>query len=263
MPKVVRSPHRFKERILAFGGGGVGKSSITCNMARYMPYANFHVVDMDYSAAYERLLATEYTDVYDRGNVKVYEVETEWEALQQQLLDIIAAGDPVNDVLTIDPTTVTWQMVQSQHIQHVFGDNIADHMAELRKEAKDLKEYSALLTSDMTWPIINKQYQEKFYAIIRRWKGHLILVCEAQEITKQEESDVKAMFGFVGYKPSGQKSLMHVGATNIYLDHPSIRQWRMTTVKDRGRPLIERMPFDDFTEDYLVAHGGWEMGFEK
>lgn len=257
--EVIESPHRFKERILAYGGAGTGKSTITCSVARYMPEAKFHVIDLDYSATYERLLATEYTDVYDRGNVAIHETDAEWGAFEQTFAGILKEGNPDTDWITIDTATVTWQMVQAWWADTVYGVNIADYMAELRKGATDLKEYNASMASDMTWPAINKQYQEKFYRLLHKWRGHIILICEPAELRKDEDADVKSTYGFVGYKPQGQKTLPHVAATNIFLDHPKIDQWRMTTVKDRGRQLVEKTPLEDFAIDYLVGVGGWDQ----
>ena len=262
--EIIESPHRFKERILAYGGAGTGKSSITCNIARYMPAGvTMHVIDLDYSMAYERLLATEYPDVWDRGTVVVHEVEAEWGAFERKFKELVETSNPVTDWITIDPVTVTWQMVQAWWSDTVYGENIADYMAKLRKDATDLKEYNASMASDMTWPAINKQYQEKFYQMFHQWRGHSILICEPAELRRDEDADVKSTYGYVGYKPQGQKTLPHVAATNIFLDHPARDKWRMTTVKDRGRLLVERRPIGEFAMDYLVEIGQWESRMVK
>lgn len=263
MPKIITSPHRYKERILAYGGAGTGKSSITLNMARYMPYAQFHVIDLDYSMTYDRLLATEYPDVDDRGNVHVHVCDPEWEAFEQLFKSIVAGGDPEVDWITIDPATITWDLVQSWWIASVHGDNIADHMAQARKEAADMKEYSATMAGDMTWPAVNKQYMEKFYRMYHAWRGHSVLICEPAELSRDADADTKSTYGFVGFKPKGQKTLPHVAATNVFLDHPRKDLWRMTTIKDRGRQLVEKQKVNEFAYDYLVEVAGWEEGFMK
>lgn len=261
--KIIESPHRFKERILIYGGAGTGKSSVTLNIARHRPDDTFHVIDMDYSMTYERLLATEYTDVLDNGNVIVHEVEPEWEAFCDQFADIVAEGDPDTDWLTIDPVTVTWELVQAWWIQEVQGDDIGDFMMKLRRDTSDSKEYSASLADTMQWPSINKQYQQKFYRNFHRWRGHSILVCEASELGRMADGDDKALYGFIGYKPKAQKTMPHAAATNLFLDHPKINEWRFTSAKDRGRELQEKVAFDDFAIDYLVEIGGWDQRLVK
>jgi len=261
--KVITSPHRFKERILAYGGAGTGKSSLTLNMARYMPDSTFHVIDMDYSMSYERIMATEYPDVMDRGNVVVHEIDPEWDTFADKLAEIIATGDHDTDVLTIDPATVTWEIVQAWWIDSVQGTDIADFMAELRRDTKDSKEYAAALAETMQWPAINKQYQQKFYRRYHAWRGHAILVCEAAEVGRGADNDEKALYGHIGFKPKGQKTLPHVSSTNLFLDHPKRDVWRMTSVKDRGRTLMDKQAFDEFAIDYLVDTAGWEMEMRK
>lgn len=261
--KIIVSPHRFKERILAYGGAGVGKSTITLNIARYCPDATFHVIDLDYSMTYERLLATEYQDVGDRGNVVVHEIDPEWEGFAAKFSEIVAAADPETDWITIDPVTVTWEMVQAWWLDTVQGTDIADYMAQLRRDTKDSKEYSASLAEAMQWPAINKQYQQKFYRVFHQWRGHSVLVCEAAELGRQEDGDVRDLYGFIGYKPKGQKTIPHVSATNIFLDHPKRDEWRYTTAKDRGRELQEKVAMDEFAIDYLVDVGGWEQKMVK
>lgn len=257
--EIIESPHRYKERILVYGGAGTGKSSVTCNIARYMPDdVTMHVLDLDYSMAYERLLAMEYLDVWDRGTVQVHAVDAVWEDFEAKFKELIDTADPTKDWITVDPATVTWQMVQAWWSKTVHGENIADHMAELRKSAADLKEYNAMMANDMTWPAINKQYQEKFYRMIHKWRGHIILVCEPDTIRKDADADERSTYGYVGYKPQGQKTLPHVAATNIFFDHPDRAKWRFTTVKDRGRKLVEKQPITEFAQDYLVEIGGWE-----
>jgi hypothetical protein len=240
-----------------------------------MPDTQFHVIDMDYSFSYERLLATEYQDVDEVGNLHVYEVEADWDSFadtfdalvnQQPLVD--TAGNEVvansrEDWVTLDPVTLTWDLVQAWMIETTQGADVADYMAKLRGASSDMKEYSASLAESMTWPVVNKQYMQKFYKRFHKWRGHSILVSEAQEISRQDSDDLKNTYGFVGFRPKGQKTIPHVAATNLFFDHPSSKVWRMTSIKDRGRVPIEKQPFDEFAVDYLVECAGWEMGMVK
>lgn len=261
--KVITSPHRFKERLHVYGGAGVGKSSVTLSIARYMPDSQFHVIDLDYSFSYERLLATEFADVYDHGNVHIHECSADWSEFENLYDGIVSDADPTMDWITIDPVTLTWDMVQAWWADTVQGTNIADYLAQLRSASANMKEYSAAVAEGMTWPAINKQYMEKFYKRFHKWRGHSILVSEAQEISKQDDDELKSTYGFVGFRPKGQKTIPHVAATNVFMDHPDSKRWRITTVKDRGRTPIERKVIEDFAIDYLVGHAGWELGMVK
>lgn len=255
--KIVPGNSRIKERITAFGKDGVGKSSIILQILERHTDANAYVIDLDYSQAYERLMWLEHPDVEDR--LHIMSCDAEWTQFADVFAQCVESGDPENDWLVIDPVTVTWQMVQSWLSDQVHGHDIADHMVKLKRESKDIKEFNKNLSNDMTWPIINKQYQEKFLGLYRQWRGHVLLIAEATAVRKDAEDAERKEFGFVGFKPNGQKSLSHVSSTNIFFDHPKIDEWRFTTTKDRGRALQEKVVWDDFAMDYLVDIAGWEL----
>lgn len=274
--KIIEPPsQRYRERIHVYGGAGVGKSSVTLNIARYMPDVQFHVIDLDYSFSYERLLATEYADVDEQGNVHVYECEADWDMFADIFDKLITKtpiedtmgetveADPRNDWITIDPVTMTWDMVQAWMIDQLTGEDISDYLTKLKAATSDLKEYNAQVSEQMSWPIVNKQYMQKFYKRYHRWRGHSVFVSEAQEVGRQDSDELKSTYGFVGFRPKGQKTIPHVAATNLFFDHPSSKVWRMTSIKDRGHDPIEKIPFEEFAPDYLVEHAGWEMSIQR
>src|SRR5699024_7856277 len=65
----LETPHGFRERLLLFGGGGAGKTTTVLNIATHLHVGTMHVVDSDYSLAYERAIETEYAEVADRVQV--------------------------------------------------------------------------------------------------------------------------------------------------------------------------------------------------
>lgn len=259
--QLVPPNERIKERITAFGHAGSGKSSLIYQILQAHKAADAYVIDMDYSFAHERLVQTEYPELEDRVHIET--IDTDWIEFGKAFDRILKEGTE-DDWLVIDPGTATWQAVQSWFSTQVHGSDIGAHMARLRKETKDIKEFNKELSSDMTWPVINKLYTEGFYGRYRRWPGHVIVVCEAASVRKDADAAEKAEFGFLGQKPAGQKQIPYIGATNIYLDHSSKDVWRFTTTKDRGRPLQEKVEFDatdptgTFAYVYLEDVAGWE-----
>lgn len=279
MPQAIRSPHRYPERLTVMGYEGAGKSSLVHNILRYQLDAHAWVIDLDYSFAHERLMASEYPEIEDR--LHIYTIDQEWDEFASTFKEILANGDPKRgDWLVIDPTTATWSMVQSYFVGKAYGDEIGEHLvglkqrqqeakeaAETDKEKEDArKQFGREQVEEMSWPVINKLYQDNFYGLFHRWRGNSILVCEAEPLRKDASDKEKEQFGWLGHKPKGQKTMPFVSATNIYLEHLRVSGkdvYKMTTTKDRGRPLIERKMFDEFAMDYLVEHGGWEMYVAK
>lgn len=257
------SPHRFKERILLFGGGGAGKTNAVCNMARYMPYATFHVGDTDISQAYDRALATEYQDVDERGNMHVQIIVPEWEAYKEWAQRVVREGDPTTDVLVIDNGTAPWTWVQNWYGEKALGIDIVDAMMQMQKDSKNKSEFSKAMSETMNWPLINKEFQRGFYAPLHAWRGHFIIVCEAAVTRKDDDEDEKLLYGSLGAKPKGNGTLHHVAASNLLLmQRPRQGKrdvWAISTAKDRGRPKQERTEMDEFAIDYLVGIGGWDQ----
>lgn len=284
MTVTIWSPYRFRERLCIYGYQGAGKSTTILNILRYDLTAHAWVIDMDYSFAYDRLIATEYPDVADR--VHIFSIDTEMDAYRA-----IFTGDTLshdgyslgqanadNDWLVIDPTTATWSMAQNEWLAKAYGTgdggtDMGSMFAELRIEAaarvesgKDLKTKAKTIESEfasdkadkMQWPIINKIFDDAFYKPLHRWRGHLIMVCEADAVRRDASDEEKAAYGWIGHKPKGQKSIPFASATNLYLEQTKINEWKMTTQKDRGRALVEKVVFSDFAFTYLVEVAGWQ-----
>jgi hypothetical protein len=290
------SPHKYQERILAFGGGGVGKSSALLNIARYSPDAMFWVLDNDTSFAYTRLIYTEYPEILEYGdqtteyvdtpsgvtlpvqqlgNVKVVELGPTWEEWSAGIQYLIGTveivqgkgtvftpgiADPSNDWIALDSVTHPWQYVQAWYSQQVHGTNLADQMVKLRSQSSSLEDYNKALAGDMTWPIINREYTDHFIRLVHRWRGHLYMTSEADPLGKREDEQDKDLFGTIGFKPKGQKSLHHQMSTNLFFyrgDKPN--EWKITTAKDRGRRILWRESLNEFAMDYLVEVAGWKV----
>lgn len=263
---IVPPNERIKERITAFGHAGAGKSSLIFQILRRHKSAHAYIIDLDYSYAYERIMMEEYPELGPDGEdrVHIYTIDQDWEEFVDTFKEVLKEGDE-DDWLVIDPATATWQMVQSWFSDQVHGVDIGKHMVRLRKESKDIKEFNKELSTDMTWPVINKVYQDGFYRNYRKWKGHTLICCEAVGVRKDADQAEKAEYGFIGQKPAGQKTLPYIGATNLYLDHPKADVWRYTTTKDRARELQEKVEFDKdvagetFADRYLIEVAGWDL----
>jgi len=257
--KTIESPHRFKERILLFGEGGSGKSTAILSMARYMPDSHFWIQDTDVSFAYDRLLALEFADVDERGNVTVLQA-SDWDEFNENTARIAADSDPINDVLVVDNGTFPWQWVQDSHAQAQYGVDIDQFLSDLRKQyGKDNKEYAKALAEGMQWPIINKKFNKHFYKMFHSWKGHAMIVAQAKSTKGEKDEDMLTQFRIHGAMPAGQKDLAYVMATNILMMDRGKNTWAMSTTKDRGRPKVEKQTFTEFAIDYLVDIGGWTI----
>ncbi len=250
------SPHPYPERILLFGGGGVGKTNSALSVAAIVAEGDMWVVEADYSGSYKRALATDFTDIEDR--VHVTEVDPDWESFISAVQHAVEEGDPEVDWLVIDPCGNSYDWVQDWVMDQVHGGDMARMLIDLKKlHGNDAKGYAAARSNLMNWELVKKEYN-KLWKAIQRWKGNLILVAEAKEIgSREDDVEVKMLFGPLGFKPAGHANMKHVASTTLFLDHPKRGQWRMTTIKDRNREEVDKADVEDFGMDYLLGIAGW------
>lgn len=256
--KVIKSPHRFPERLCIFGEGGSGKSNAILNWARYMPDVQFWVKDTDISFAYDRGLALEYPDVDERGNVHVL-LSSNWDEYIETGEQIVRDGKP-GDVFVVDNGTFPWQWVQDAHAQAQYGKDIDVFLAELRRQyAGDNKEYAKALSEGMQWPIINKKFQAGFYRPFHSWRGHAVIVAQAKSTKNEKDEDMLTQFKVHGAMPAGQKDLAYVMRTNMLMMDRGRGKWAFSTTKDQGRDKVEKVDMTEFAMDYLVELAGWQV----
>lgn len=263
----IKASIKPRERILSFGMEGTGKSNAILNVARYCPDNHFWVFDNDNS--YERLLATDYTDVEEVGNVHVFDPaldgdpDDEWKTLtawtqaKRQGEDITSDDDWV----VIDSTTPSWDDVQTWYVDELWNKDIAQFFMESRKEMAKAgdKGSASAFEGFKDWSVINKEYSREFQRHLLRMPCHLYITAERKALSKEDLRDptLQEMYGQIGARPGGQKRIGHLMQTVLYCGKKRTGEWVMTTVKDRGRVEMDKTPIEEFAFDYLVERGLW------
>lgn len=259
MPLTLASPFNFSERLLLFGGPGSGKTTAVLEVARHTPESvEFHVLDNDESYSYDRALETDFTDVAHR--VHVTQVAPDWESMAKGLAHVTSAADHAKrDFVVVDSISPAWDFVQAYMTEVVVGVDVASHLAQLRKDADDLKDFHAAIVDSVPWQIIKKEYSRHITLPIRNWTGNLILTAEAKQLGKKDDDQIKTWFSQVGMKPAGEGRLAYIPATVLYFEHNAkLDKYKMTTIKDRNRGKVEHQVFENFAIDYLLGVGGWQ-----
>lgn len=258
MPVTLKPPIDPRERIITFGLAGTGKSNAILTVARKCPDVTFYVADNDMS--YDRLLATEFTDV---KNVDVRDIDQEDWKEHLEVIGGIQREMKRDDWLVIDSTTPTWQAVQGWFTETLFDKGIDEYFIEVRKMKASGKEGGKDKTLGafegfMDWPVINKQYA-KFHRLIMRCPGHLYCTAELANVSqKDDDKQTINTYGAYGVKPAGQKRIPHLFQTSILFSKNRVGEWFFTTIKDRGRPEQENAPMTDFAKDYMMDVAGWK-----
>lgn len=262
------------ERILLFGKEGTGKTNAVLSIARRIPDATFYVIDTDYSASYSRMMATEFTDVLEQGNVEQYIVgPDDWTKLMDAAREVgrkIRQGD----WLIVDSMSPTWDAVQGFFTEQVHGHDIESYLLDKRREIADAKKEAkdagktpkrgkaAATTLEafegwMDWSVINPMYS-RLYKLITQQPGHLLITAEGTPLGNEEQKTVKDIYGPFSLKPRGQKKLGFLTHTVLLTSKDRAGEWYLDTVKDRGREEMVELEMTDFAKQYLQGVAGWK-----
>lgn len=254
------SPFVYPERILLYGGGGVGKSTAIMRVAEAIPTAQVFVVESDISFSFDRMLPS-YPTV---DNLDVHIVMPGWSEFIDTVKEIVSKHNPLADVpiherawLAIDSVTPSWEDCQAEYVDRVMGEEISDAMMKLKRDSKNQREYMGSLSELLNWPVVNKMYAQ-LYRELMRWRGSFILTAEVAEVGGRDKPEISNVFGYLGCKPKGQGRLHHVASTNLLLACRNKDTFVMTAAKDRERDKVDGMVFNNWAVDYLADVAGWD-----
>lgn len=250
------------ERILVYGPPGSGKSSQFLKIARYVAPATCYVIDSDDS--YPRLLETEFSDL-DNVDLQVVAGWEQWSEAIRRVVNYARQGDWV----CVDRADIAWETVQEFYVQEVFGEEMGDWFLQARKEfeqkVKATKEGKVpknmqVLEGDKDWQVINKLFKQDWLKLVAPgFQANLYVATSAAKLEKRDNPDVKEQYDWIGYRPTGQKHMPYQVHTVFYLDQQR-DEWRITTLKDRGRKRFDHNKLVSLPHQYLLAVAGYGKG---
>ncbi len=290
-------PYPARERILAMGAHGSGKTRMWLTIAKYAEKlkspGTFYVLDTD--MAVRRMMSGEnFSGLAPRTQFMVWDANAPVPANLRQRKEtkgtfVPDPGLPIvedprlivfepyewveymdalkrsvlaitnDDWLVIDLANPAWDAVQDFYVDLIFKQDSADFYLAARETGKK----GAPLDGDKDWSNINRLYRE-FSQPLLRLRGHLFLCTGVKAVQTEggriDPKDVRVTFGPHGVKPEGQKQLPHMAHTILLLKEFTPGVWQTTTVKDRERERLTGATVSDFVMQYLVPVAGWKLG---
>lgn len=161
------------------------------------------------------------------------------------------------EVIAFGTTTKTFiaEGLASHNTEQVFNNSLDNYFLEARKADKSSKGGGFEGWKD--WPVINKMYRGLMNALLRN-PGHLFCTATADSVNfDQVEKDIRLLYGPHGVKPRGQKHTSHFFHTVLWKTSVKSGVWRLTTVKDRGRVMLETKEVGDFSTGYMIPVAKW------
>ena len=237
----------LREKILVIGAPGSGKSYSGLTIARCFPESHCFVLDTD--DAIPRMLATEFSDL---KNVTVFPC-VDW---PQYLESVVTIGKKAKtgDWLMVDFISQAWSAIQNYYVETVFGESVGDYFLRVRMDAAKNAKKLDTLSGWVDWVPIKANYNDWLRRIKYKLPTHVYAAAGVRAPRDTDEREIKEMFAG-GKMPEGEKHLGHEFHTILSAEH--LRDgWVMSTIKDRGRKLIERQPVPNFGLGYVIAVAG-------
>lgn len=253
-------PYPLQERILVIGLYGSGKTRAWLEIARLAQKsgsdARFYCIDTDDGTM--RLLYTEFRDLQ---NVEVRRV-LEWEEYVAAAGEFAARVRPLVDWLVVDMIDLSWDEAQNEFVEEVHGKDLASYLLEVRRAMEeDSTLYASGFSGTSDWPVIKALYRQFIQTVLFRHRGHVFACAPVEKLDYDRETDkvARLLFGSHGVKPRGEKRLGHQFHTVLWLNQPTVGDFRLTTIKDRGRPSLDAARLSNFALQYLVQVAGWTL----
>jgi hypothetical protein len=245
----------LRERILVFGREGSGKSYSWLTIARLHRQkgsgARFYVIDTD--DAIPRMLAEEFEDVADI--VTVYPA-FRWPQYESAIASILQEAKP-GDWLVVDMIDRAWSSVQEHFSSEVYGQDFGSFLLEVRKEARNPREAWTAIAREQMWQIVSRLYREWEDRVIFESPTHVYATASVSVVDKDTPDEVKRLFPG-GIMPAGHRKLGHAFHT-VLLAYRHGSEYRMDTIKDRGRKPLEAEIVTSFALGYLIKVAGWRV----
>lgn len=247
------APEKAREKILAFGGSGVGKSWSIPSLAQFVlamnPKSRVYVLDSD--DGIEKIWHDHFKSL--KNTNFFFSPVTSWPQVMESMDELRQANLTSDDWVCIDMLGKFWEMAQSYEVNEVFGKKASEFLLVARAEAVSAAKLNKPVTlPGVDWTVVKKLHNGDFLdELATDFKCNVFATAAADPIIADfDDAKIVSMFQQVGAKPDGEKRNAHRFDTVMYLRMTRSGDRIFNTVKDRSRPLMEEVPFENLIVDY-------------
>ena len=259
----------MRERIIAAGAPGSGKTYAWLTIARMLPDVTFHVLDPDDGVL--RVWKSEFPEVHNLNyyftpswsdELKDYE-EGKMGGIVTAYKEIAKIAKP-QDWVIVEMAGNIWGMVQTEFTTKVFNEGVGEYFLKARQEMRQGSSRLEALKGWTDWLVINKMHNEDLMnPICYKLPCHVFMTTSLSITTPsavaKEEAEQRAFYGDTLIRVEGQKHNVF-RAQSIFTFTRRKKEWFFSTfIKDRGRSFIQDDQLFDFGMQYLVGVAGWEI----
>lgn len=243
-------PRELREKIMLIGASGTGKTYAHLCIARSLPDVDFYVIDTDDSLGRSLQEFDGLSNVHSR---LVYG----WEELTEATDWVKEEAGP-DDWIVIDRVDMPWEWVRDYYAREVYGQDPADYIMKRRQQMDADRPMSVGEFGQGDWVTIKRLHNDSWLRpLIYQVDAHLLTTTRPKPIYDEVDQETDMLFSSLGVLPGGEKRLPHYFHTIMLLQRTRAgREWRVTTVKDRGREEFIDQKLTDFGRQYIRRLAG-------
>lgn len=271
------APGRARERVLVYGGEGVGKTAGILFLARRLP-AEVNVWGVDTDGAFLPLLEEEFADLPvgewhggegldARGGtgatINVWRVD-EWTEIVEALAWTTKKSN-TDDWVVLDSTSDMWDDCIGFFTRKLCGDDLPGFLVDWRMrvgqdKAKKQGTQGSLI-EDGLYDYVNPTWNQEVGRRTKKGRCHVYMTSQAGPTGHpKEDQQSKSVYEQYGWKPRTNKRIGFDARTVILLGKTKTGKRTWSVVKDwaresQGLPTGEQ--YEDLAREYLFKRAGW------
>lgn len=245
------SPYSFRERILLYGGSGVGKSKCYLDLYDIMEDSHFYVIDTDTAADFM-------FEGRDRSRL-TFEEPNSYRDCASAFLRFSQRANR-DDWLVIDLGDPLWIWTQTFWKMSYFGKTEEEMLFFIEPKTQKIRGKEVPFRPN--WSEINRMYDTLIRTAFEA-KCHIIMICGETTISDgggdwDDAADILSIYRSEGTKPQGNKRNSHYFHTILHLimNGPKYRASIPKEREGREKLWVEKAEITDLTfwDYYLSQH---------
>ncbi len=252
----------YKQRILAYGDTGTGKSFAAVSISQKVG-GKVYVVDTD--AAWDVIGWKKFQDVTFGGKVETKVVD-DWDSAIAGLEWAFGKAGR-DDWVVIDSITDLHNFNMDWATRNVTGKDLADFYTDwlTKSSVGEIKKKGSqgFLIENGVYDLANPTWRGEVAKRIKVPKCHVYMTAHQAEAgtNPREDALTKQLYASFGYKPQGRKEVGFDAATVLLMGVDKVGNRDFSVVKDWGEQGGDRnVKYEDFAMEYLFKRNGWRPG---
>jgi hypothetical protein len=248
------------EKILAYGSIATGKTTQGLRIASWLKPKGAHLYCLDTDDTMSRSVRSDSPLLASNGGNLHIQFAYDWPDYVSWLEATLKVAVQNRDWLMVDRADKAWDRVQNWFCEEIYNMTLGERLAEVKKamqsKGKQARAVSAFDQAD--WSTINANYNGWFLNLMYKSRCHIYLCASSGRIYNNDDENTRDTYAPFGHRPEGQKGMASECHTVFYFQREGSGErakYLISTVKDRERPMFDRITLASLPLQYLKPNG--------